>query len=84
MHLLVKAAMRTGLTENDVIRILRNSNITKRDVMAIIEGTVPPWKPNVASVKGQAKKARTIFGREGTDRVIERYNELLDLSKENR
>jgi hypothetical protein len=84
MHLLVKAAMRTGLNRNDVIRILRNSNITKRDVIAILDDTVPPWKPNVASVKGQAKKARTVFGREGTDRVIERYKELLELSKENR
>ncbi|MBL8505823.1 MAG: hypothetical protein JNJ51_05640, partial [Methylobacillus glycogenes] len=76
MHTLTVAAMRSGMTKTEVRKVFKNSGISERDAMFIINGQVPGWKPSRQSVRQQANKARSMLGPEQAQQVRQRYREL--------
>jgi hypothetical protein len=82
MHLLVEAALRSGMTKSEVRKVLKHSGLSSADVRAVIKGETIPWKYNKTSARNQAKKARATFGKEGSIRVRGRYKRLKPLAKE--
>jgi hypothetical protein len=81
MHLLVLAALRSGMTKSQVAKTLKHSGLSAADVAAVINGRSIPWRPSKTSTRNQAKKAFTTFGEKGAKRVQKRYKELFQLSK---
>lgn len=76
MHTLTVAAMRSGMTKTEVRKVFKNSGISERDAMNIINGQVPGWKPSRQSIRQQANKARSMLGPEQAQQVRQRYREL--------
>lgn len=76
MHSLTLAAVRSGMTKAEVKKVFKNSGISDRDAMYIINGQVPRWKPSRQSVRMQADKARSMLGPEQARQVRQRYREL--------
>jgi adenine/guanine phosphoribosyltransferase-like PRPP-binding protein len=61
MMQLVKAGMSSGLTRRDITISLKNSGISGADIMSILRGRVPPWRPSDAMMKSAIKKAEVLF-----------------------
>jgi hypothetical protein len=75
MTKLSAAAMKSGLTQLQVISTLRNGGISSQDAMSIVNGKVPKWRVP-ESAAGQAMKAKKSLGEDAGKRVIQRYREL--------
>ncbi len=82
MSLLVAASIRSGMTKLEVYRTLKHSGLSKIDIRAVMTGKAIPWRYSNTTAKNQAKKAHSIFGKEGYKRVIGRYQRLRVLAKE--
>lgn len=76
MHTLALAAMRGGMTKPEVRKVFKNSGISERDALHIINGTVPGWKASRQSIRQQANKAKAMLGPEHAVQVRQRYREL--------
>tara|TARA_R110000850_G_scaffold9645_7_gene35308 strand:- start:782 stop:1048 length:267 start_codon:yes stop_codon:yes gene_type:complete len=81
MNLLVKAAIRNGLSKKLIQSTLKNSGISGDDIRAIMTGKPVLWKGSKASKTNQVKKAKATFGIEGARRVRQRFKELNALAK---
>lgn len=76
MHVLIKAAERSGMTRAQIMSVLKSGGVSMEDIQALLKGDTPEWKPNMASAKKMATQARSISGQEGYRRIMDRYREL--------
>ena len=73
---LVAAARKSGMSNQDIRKVLKSSSVTEADAFAILSGKVPKWRANQNSVQEQAMKARTTFGPDAGREVFRRYREV--------
>lgn len=73
MSQLVTAGKRSGMTNAEIYRTLKNSGITNADILSIRVGRVPNYRNNPQSMREQIMKARTTFGPEVAAEIRRRY-----------
>jgi len=76
MSQLVTAGKRSGMTNEEIARTLKNSGITGADILNIRAGRTPIYRINPQSMREQIMKARTTFGPEVAAKIRERYQEV--------
>lgn len=81
MSRLVNAAMRSGMTHQQVVSTLRNGGVSIQDAMAIVNGRAPKWRMPKTDAN-QASKARSALRPDAGKRVMGRYRELSGIAAE--
>ena len=72
----IHAARKSGLNNMQLRILLKNSGISKRDVVNLMQGKVPSWKPSKTSLRNAIKKANVLFGSETAAEFKRRYNSV--------
>ena len=76
---LIHAAEKSGMTDPQIISVLRAGNISKTDIAALMMGNTAAWKMSPQSIKNDAKKSEVLFGTGGE--TLKRYQQLLEISQ---
>tara|TARA_R110002095_G_scaffold197339_1_gene176390 strand:- start:1456 stop:12243 length:10788 start_codon:yes stop_codon:yes gene_type:complete len=79
MFNLVSAARKAGLTQPEIIRILRQGGVGKKDAFALATGRTPVWRPPTQSMKYHTEKAGLLFDQERAEMFRERRKAILSL-----
>lgn len=76
MGRLVEAAMESGMSRSEIVGVLKNSGVSGQDIMALMSGRVPTYKPTPQVAQNIAARARNTFGPEAAKQVMERYRSV--------
>jgi len=81
MITIVGASERSGMSRPQIIRVLRASNVSQRDIMSLINGRMPPYQPSSQSEAGAIKRAEALIGREAAMQIRDRYRQARNLNR---
>lgn len=76
MGRLVEAAKESGMSRSEIVGVLKNSGVSGQDIMALMSGRVPTYKPTPQVAQNIAARARNTFGPEAAKQVMERYRSV--------
>jgi len=73
MMRLIQAGLSSGLQMREVAISLKNSGVSTADILFMLRGRVPPWRPSDAMMKGAIKKASVLFDGEVAKEFARRH-----------
>lgn len=80
MITLVQASKRSGMSNPEITKVLRASNVSQRDIGSLINGRIPTYQPSSQSEAGAVKRAEALIGREKAMEIRERYRAARSLN----
>ena len=76
---IVHSAKKSGMTDPQIIAVLRTSGISKVDIIALMKGDTAAWRMTPQTIKDDVRKSEALFKTGG--QTLKRYQQLLEISK---
>jgi hypothetical protein len=82
MMLYVNAARIAGISDNELRKVLRSSNVPKKYVSALVRGKkAPQWRIGKTFLRGKVKRAKILIDRETASNLRDRRRQVMALSR---
>ena len=75
MSTLIHAVRRSGMADNEIMKTLNDAGLSRKNVLALMRGEVPRWRPTRSSIRSATRRARSLLDDSRSRRIYERYLE---------
>lgn len=79
MMKLVSSAKKSGLTDTELMMVLRSNGVTKKDARSLVKGKYDDWQMSDSTLKNTIKKSDLLFGKAKGQEFEERWKLIQQL-----